>query len=131
MVIDTSAILAILLEEPEAAQFIHLIGADSLRLFAAVSFVEASIVLSNRKGEAGERKLDEFLQRAKVQIISVDTRQAETARAAYRKFGKGIHPAGLNFGDCFAYALAKTTKEPLLFKGNDFALADVQRASAD
>jgi len=131
MVIDTSAILAILLEEPETAHFIHLIGVDQFRLFSAVSFVEASIVLSNRKGEAGERKLDEFLQRAKVQIIAVDTPQAETARAAYRKFGKGLHPACLNFGDCFTYALAKTTKEPLLFKGNDFALTDVQPASVD
>jgi ribonuclease VapC len=131
MVIDTSAILAILLEEPEAAYFIHLIGADQCRLFSAVSFVEASIVLSNRKGEAGERKLDEFLQRAKVPIISVDTPQAETTRAAYRKFGKGVHRACLNFGDCFAYALAKTTKESLLFKGNDFALTDVQPAAVD
>ena len=131
MVLDTSAILAILLEEPEAAQFVHLIGEDRIRLFSAVSLVEASIVLRNRKGEGGEHKLDQFVQRAKVQIMPVDMQQAETTRDAYNKFGKGIHPACLNFGDCFVYALAKTTKEPLLFKGNDFALTDVQRVSPD
>lgn len=75
--------------------------------------------------------LDQFLHRANIKVIPVDLEQAEAARTAYRKFGEGIHPAGLNFGDCFAYALAKTAKEALLFKGNDFALTDVQSAAAD
>jgi len=125
MVLDTSAILAILLEEPEAAQFVHFIGEDRIRLCSAVSFVEASIVLRNRKGERGQQKLGQFLRRARVQITAVDLKQAEVARDAYQKFGKGKHPAGLNLGDCFSYALAKTTNEPLLFKGGDFGQTDV------
>ena len=125
MVLDTSAILAILLEEPEAAQFVHFIGEDRIRLCSAVSFVEASIVLRNRKGERGQQKLGQFLRRARVQITAVDLKQAEVARDAYQKFGKGKHPAGLNLGDCFSYALAKTTNEPLLFKGEDFVKTDV------
>ncbi|QNI32279.1 type II toxin-antitoxin system VapC family toxin [Alloacidobacterium dinghuense] len=125
MVLDTSAILAVLLEEPEAAQLVHFIGEDRIRLCSAVSFVEASIVLRNRKGERGRQKLDQFLRRARVQITAVDVKQAEVAREAYEKFGKGKHPAGLNLGDCFSYALAKTTNEPLLFKGEDFVKTDV------
>lgn len=127
MVLDTSAILAILLEEPEAAQFVHLIGEDRVRLCSAVTFVEASIVLRNRKGERGQQKLDLFLRRAKVQIVAVDAKQAEVARDAYEKFGKGKHPAGLNLGDCFSYALAKAANEPLLFKGDDFSKTDVDQ----
>jgi len=125
MVLDTSAILAILLEEPEAAEFVRLIGEDRVRLCSAVTFVEASIVLRNRKGERGQQKLDQFLRRARVQIMAMDVKQAEAARGAYEKFGKGKHPAGLNLGDCFSYALAKTANEPLLFKGNDFTQTDV------
>jgi ribonuclease VapC len=126
MVLDTSAILAILLEEPEAAQFVHLIGEDRVRLCSAVTFVEASIVLQNRKGKRGKQKLDQFLRRARVQIMAVDVKQAEAARYAYEKLGKGKHPAGLNLGDCFSYSLSKITNEPLLFKGNDFAQTDVE-----
>jgi ribonuclease VapC len=126
MVLDTSAILAILLEEPEAAQFVHLIGEDRVRLCSAVTFVEASIVLRNRKGERGQQKLDLFLRRAKVQIVAVDAKQAEVARDAYERFGKGKHPAGLNLGDCFSYALSKSANEPLLFKGGDFSKTDIQ-----
>ena len=126
MVLDTSAILAILLEEPEAAQFVHLIGEDRVRLCSAVTFVEASIVLRNCKGERGQQKFDLFLRRAKVQIVAVDVKQAEVARDAYEKFGKGKHPAGLNLGDCFSYAMARAANEPLLFKGGDFSKTDIQ-----
>lgn len=125
MVLDTSAILAVLLEEPEAAQFVHFIGEDRIRLCSAVTFVEASIVLRNRKGERGRQKLDQFLRRARIQVEAVDVKQAEVAQEAYEKFGKGKHPAALNLGDCFSYALAKTTNEPLLFKGGDFAQTDI------
>jgi ribonuclease VapC len=125
MVLDTSALLAILLREPEAAQFIRLIAGDHVRLCSAVTFVEASIVLRNRKGERGKLSLDRFLRRARIEIKAVDLEQAEVARHAYHKFGKGKHPAALNLGDCFSYALARTAKEPLLFKGNDFAQTDV------
>ena len=125
MVLETSAILAILLEEPEAAQFIRLISEDRVRLCSAVTFVEATIVLRARKGERGRQSFDRLLRRAQIQIVAVDIKQAEAARNAYQMFGEGKHPAGLNLGDCFSYALAKTAKEPLLFKGNDFAQTDV------
>lgn len=131
MVVDTSAFLAVLLEEPEAARFAHLLSEDRVRLCSTVAFVEASIVLHNRKGEKGRRKFDQFLQRASVEIVPVDLTQAEAARGAYQTFGKGIHPACLNLGDCFSYALAKITGESLLFKGNDFALTDIGRADCD
>jgi len=129
MVLDTSVFLAVLLEEPEAQQFVHLIGEDRVRLCSAIAFVEASIVLRNRKGEKGQRKFDQFLERAGIKVIPVNLEQAEAARAAYQKFGKAIHPACLNLGDCFSYALAKVSNEPLLFKGNDFPLTDVVSAS--
>jgi ribonuclease VapC len=130
MVLDTSAILAILLREAEAAQFIRIIAGDHVRLCSAVTFVEASIVLRNRKGEGAVRGLDRFLRRARVEIRPVDLEQAEAARHAYYKYGKGMHPAGLNLGDCFSYALAKATKESLLFTGNDFALTDIEVANS-
>ncbi|WP_158749397.1 type II toxin-antitoxin system VapC family toxin [Acidobacterium sp. S8] len=131
MVIDTSAILAILLEEQEAGLFVHKISQDRIRLCSAVNFVEASIVLRTRKGERGRQKLDQFLKRAQVDVASVDVRHAEIACQAYQEFGKGKHPAGLNLGDCFSYALAKSEEQPLLYKGNDFALTDVQSAAID
>ena len=131
MVLDTSAFLAVLLEEPEAAPFTHLISEERVRLCSAVAFVEASIVLLNRKGEKGQHKFDQFLQRANVEIVPVDLAQAEAARSAYQKFGKGIHPACLNLGDCFSYALAKVAGEPLLFKGKDFAQTDIKRVDSD
>ena len=130
MVLDTSALLAILLDEPERRRFNELIEADTVRLISAASVLEAAIVLETRSGEAAGRELDLFLHRAKVEVTAVDGDQVEIARAAFRRFGKRRHPAGLNYGNCFAYALAKASGEPLLFKGTDFAQADVVVADA-
>lgn len=125
MVLDTSAILAILLGEPESGVFAEIISKDQKRLLSAGTVLELMIVIEARKGEAGGRELDLLLHRAKIDIVPFDSEQAEIARQAWRNFGKGNHPAGLNFGDCFAYALAKISGEPLLFKGEDFSQTDV------
>lgn len=125
MVLDTSAILTILFEEAEASLYIELISRDTKRLLSAGTALELMIVIEARKGEAGGRELDLFLHRAKIDIVPFDSEQAEIARIAWRRFGKSHHPASLNFGDCFAYALAKISGEPLLFKGNDFNQTDV------
>lgn len=125
MVIDASAILAILFGEPEAERFLDLISKDPRRLMSASTALELMIVIEARKGEAGGRELDLLLHRAKIDIVPFDSEQAELARHAWRCFGKSNHPAGLNFGDCFSYALAKISDEPLLFKGNDFSQTDI------
>lgn len=125
MVLDTSSILAILLGEPEAELFTEMISKDQKRLLSAATALELMIVIEAKKGEAGGRELDLFLHRAKIDIVPFDSEQAEVARTAWRHYGKSNHPAGLNFGDCFAYALAKTSGEPLLFKGNDFSQTDI------
>lgn len=125
MVIDSSALSAILAGEPEQAAFIDAIAAADLRLVSAASHLEASIVLEVRHGSAGVHDLDRLLDRAGCEIVAVDAEQAKIARSAFQRFGKGRHPAGLNFGDCFTYALAVARGEPLLFKGNDFAQTDV------
>ena len=125
MVLDSSALIAILLDEPERREFNEKIEADPTRLLSAVTFVEAALVLETRKGDAAGRELDLLLHRAGVELVAVDADHAELARRAYRRYGRGRHPAGLNFGDCFAYALAQISGEPLLFKGNDFAQTDV------
>jgi ribonuclease VapC len=130
MVIDTSAMLAILFDEPGRAEYVAAIDRDAVRAMSVASFVECSIVLDARFGPDGLRDLDLFIARAQVTLVPVDVDQAYVARQAYRKFGKGRHAAGLNYGDCFAYALARTMAEPLLFKGDDFALTDVDRAIA-
>lgn len=129
MVLDTSAVVAILQDEPERRRFIALIdAADACRLSAA-TLVETGIIIEARYGGDGARDLDLFLSRAGVETVAVDAEQAELARHAFRRFGKGRHPAGLNFGDCFAYALAISVAEPLLFKGGDFSRTDVRQAS--
>jgi ribonuclease VapC len=128
MVLDTSAVLAILLDEPERRAFAEQIEAAEGRLLSAASFVETSMILESRHGAEGVRALDRLLSVAGVEMVAVDSAQALAAREAFRQFGKGRHAAGLNFGDCFAYALAKTRAEPLLFKGNDFAYTDVMTA---
>jgi ribonuclease VapC len=125
MVIDTSAIVAILLGEPEAAEFAAAIDHDPSRLLSAASLLEASIVIETRKGDEGARDLDLLIYRAGIQIVAVDAEQAEVARLAWRRYGKGRHPASLNYGDCFAYALAKTSGARLLFKGDDFGRTDL------
>lgn len=125
MVIDTSALVAALEGEPEGQSFVEAIAAAPRVLLSAASLVEASLVLESRRGEAAGRELDLFLHRARVQVIPVDADQAELARRAWRRFGRGRHPAGLSYGDLFAYALATATGEPLLYKGDDFARTDV------
>ena len=125
MVIDTSAIAAILFDEPERARFDRLIEADPVRLVSAVSRVEATFVIESRKGEVGRRRLERFLELVSAEIASVTAEHADLACDAFRRYGRGRHPANLNIGDCFAYALAKATGEPLLFKGTDFARTDI------
>ena len=125
MVIDTSALIAILQDEPERRAFNLAIEADEVRLLSSASLVEASMVIETRFGPDGVRDLDLFLAKAVVSVEPVDADQAHIARRAFRQYGKGRHPAGLNFGDCFSYALAKFSNEPLLFKGHDFSATDL------
>lgn len=126
MVIETSALLAILLNEPERRGFNERIAGADTRLMSSASFVETAIIIEIRKGASGARDLDLFMHQAAVEVVAVDYNQAQIARRAYRTYGKGRHPAGLNFGDCFAYALAKASGEPLLFKGGDFSQTDLK-----
>jgi ribonuclease VapC len=128
MVIDTSALIAILFGEPEALSFSRAVADESRKLISAFNALETGIVVEARKGEAGGRELDLLLHRAQIEIVAMNADQAELARAAWRKYGKGNHPAGLNIGDCCAYALAKYSGEPLLFKGNDFGQTDIRAA---
>ncbi|HEX9185978.1 MAG TPA: type II toxin-antitoxin system VapC family toxin [Vicinamibacteria bacterium] len=125
MVIDTSALLAILQDEPERRAFNEAIEAAESRSLSVASFVETSIIIEARYGAEGIRKLDQLLDRADVATVPVDGEQGKIARQAFSRFGKGRHAAGLNFGDCFAYALARALGEPLLCKGGDFPLTDV------
>jgi len=127
MVIDSSAVIAILCNEPDAKYFTTAIEGNSNRMMSAASFLETSIVIESRYGEEGGRKLDLLLSKAQVKIEPVTSNQAETARVAFRTYGKGRHPAALNFGDCFSYALAKVSGEALLFKGNDFSKTDIKQ----
>ncbi len=129
MVADTSALIAILLGEATADRLTAALEAAPLLRCSAVSLVEASMVMQGRLGERGERELDLLVGRLRVEIVPVTIEQAELARSAFRRFGKGRHPAGLNFGDCFSYALARALAEPLLFVGNDFSQTDVQVAA--
>jgi ribonuclease VapC len=126
MVLDTSAILAILQNEPERRKFNEAIETAETRSLSTASFVECSMILESRYGADGVRDLDLFIAKAQVSLVSVDEEQADLARRAFRKYGKGRHPAGLNFGDCFSYALARSLDEPLLFKGNDFSQTDIE-----
>lgn len=125
MVIDTSALIAILLAAPDAAMLASAIEEAEVKLLSAASLLEASIVIESRKGETGARELDLLIYRAGIEIVPVDAEQAETARVAWRRFGKGRHKAALNFGDCFAYALAKVTGSDVLHKGDDFRHTDL------
>jgi ribonuclease VapC len=127
MVIDTSAVLAILQDEPERRAFNEAIEAADSRSLSVASFVELSIVIEARFGAEGVGHLDRLLERAGVKVVPVDLEQGRLARQAFSRFGKGRHEAGLNFGDCFSYALAQVLGEPLLFKGEDFSRTDVAR----
>jgi len=129
MIIDTSAIVAILRQEPEARRFAEAIEAAPVRRISATTYVEIGAVIDGARDPVASRLVDELLARAGIIIEPVTAAQARIAREAYRDFGKGSgHAAGLNFGDCFAYALAKATGEPLLFKGDDFSHTDVAAA---
>jgi ribonuclease VapC len=130
MVIDTSALVAILTNEDEAEPLENAIDRDTARLMSAASVLEAAIVLESRYGEAGIRELDLMIQRLPIEIRPVDFDQLEWARFAFHTYGRGHHPAKLNFGDCFSYALSKITGEPLLYKGADFAQTDLMSALA-
>ncbi len=126
MIIDTSAIVAILCGEREAEALLTVISAATAKFISVASELEASIVIEHRFGEVGGRELELFLHRAAIESISVTAEHTEIAKKAFRRFGKGKgHPAQLNFGDCFPYALAKQMQEPLLFKGSDFSKTDI------
>ena len=127
MIIDTSAILAVLFREADAAHYARRIAAASPCRLSVANLLEASIVVG-RRGDATDVELDLFIEEAEVELMPVTTEQIESARQAWRRFGKGNHPAALNFGDCFAYALSNTTGEPLLFKGGDFSRTDIEAA---
>lgn len=131
MVIDTSALVAMLSDEPGAEAYEAAVEADAVRLMSTATYLETAIVIESRFGEPGGRELDLWLHRAAVDLVALTPEQADAARIAYRKYGKGRHPAGLNYGDCFSYALAKVSGEPLLFKGADFPLTDVTAVCAD
>lgn len=128
MVIDTSALVAIFLAEPERDRFLKLITEAETRLLSAGNALETGVVLEARRGEPAGREFDLFLDRAGLQVVPFDAEQAEVARRAWRRYGKGRHPANLNLGDCFAYALAKISGEPLLAKGDDFQRTDLEMA---
>src|ERR1700680_3612589 len=131
MVIDTSAMVAILTSEVGSDQLKNAIDRDATRLMSIASALETSIVLESRFGEAGTRELDLIIQRLPIELRPVDWDQLEWARFAYHNYGRGRHTAKLNFGDCFSYALSKITGEPLLYIGNDFAQTDLVSALAE
>lgn len=129
MIIDTSALIAILRREPEAATLAEAIETAEQCRISAANYLEAAIVIDGRRDPVASRRLDDLLQEAEIAIEPVDAEQARLAREAYRDYGKGSgHPARLNFGDCFSYALARSRREPLLFKGEDFTQTDIAPA---
>jgi len=125
MVLDTSAIAAIFFGEPEAAAFSDRIARTPHCFLSAATLLESSIVLERRFSPEACDDLDLYIYRAGIEVVPVDEAQARLARRAYRNYGKGNHPAGLNYGDCFAYALARMLRQPLLFKGDDFSMTDL------
>ena len=128
MIVDSSAVLAILYREPDVERYETAITTAPECRMSAANVLEVSIVVEGRGGEAAGHELDVFLDKAEIALMPVMAEHVEAARLAWRRFGKGNHRAALNFGDCFAYALAKTTGEPLLFKGEDFAQTDIEPA---
>jgi ribonuclease VapC len=126
MVIDSSALIALLLAEPETPRFVAAIAAAPRRLVGAPTYLETAIVMIGRSGPVAQEKLDRLLTELAVDVVPFTRDQAAVAIAAFRQYGKGMgHVAGLNFGDCFTYALAKLTGEPVLFKGSDFSRTDI------
>jgi ribonuclease VapC len=128
MIIDTSALVSILLQEPDADLFSQAIADASVRLISAVSRVELSFVVEGRKRIAGPGDIVRTLREGQIEVVAVTPEQADIAIEAFRRFGRGRHRAALNIGDCFSYALARATDLPLLFKGNDFAQTDIRPA---
>ena len=128
MIIDSSAICAILFGEPDTKRYEDAIAGADVRRMSAGNLLEAAIVVESRTGPLGADQLDALIERAGIEVVPVSAEQATIARRAWRRFGKGRHAAGLNLGDCLAYALAESTREPLLYKGNDFARTDVEAA---
>ena len=128
MIVDSSAVLAVLYREPDAERFEMAIASAPGCRMSVANALETSIVMEGRGGSAAGHALDRFLKAAVIELEPVTAEHMEAARRAWRRFGKGNHPAALNFGDCFAYALADETGEPLLFKGEDFARTDVEAA---
>ena len=126
MVIDTSALIAILLGESPSEALARTIAADPRRLLSAFSVVESYMVITAKKGEAGGRELDLLLHRCQIETVPLNAAQAELARKGWLSYGKGRHPAGLNIGDCCSYGLAKYSGEPILFVGDDFQHTDLQ-----
>lgn len=126
MIIDSSALIAVLLGEPEAELFARAIARAPRRMVSAFTALETAIVIEAKKGDLGGHELDLLLDRAKIEILPLTVEHMEVARSAWRKYGKGRHPAGLNIGDCCSYAAAKCAGEPLLFKGYDFSQTDLE-----
>ncbi|HEX4112696.1 MAG TPA: type II toxin-antitoxin system VapC family toxin [Stellaceae bacterium] len=129
MVIDSSAMMSILLQESDAQFFADAIERTPTRIMSAATLYETGILIQSRRGDGGAADLDLLVENAHIEIRPFDLDQARIAREAYRRYGRGNHRAGLNFGDCFAYALAKVSGEPLLFKGGDFSRTDIASAS--
>ncbi len=125
MVVDTSALVCILFSEAEAESHAQVLANQSNNVMSAANWLETMMVIQSRLGQAGTQELEQLLLLARIEIIAADSRTAQVAFSAWLQYGKGRHPAGLNFGDCFAYALAKLRGEPLLFKGDDFTKTDL------
>lgn len=128
MIVDSSAVIAVLFKEPEALAFATAIGGSASVAIAAPTLVETAIVAESRSGGAMRDRLDALLAELDLEVVTFTAEHASLALDAWRRYGKGRHPAGLNLGDCFAYALAKARDEPLLFKGEEFARTDVKAA---
>ena len=128
MIIDTSALLAVVLAERDEPNFLSAIVSARRRSMSVANWLEATIVVESRGDTVSTRSLDRFVRDAQVELVPVTLEQTELARTAWRDYGRGNHPARLNFGDCFAYSLAKLRKQPLLFKGGDFAQTDIEPA---
>jgi ribonuclease VapC len=129
MILDSSALVAILKDEPEAPELLQALGRDECILYSAASYLETSIVIDSLRDPALSNRFDALLERLHIQIEPVTAEQARIARQAYRDYGRGSgHPANLNFGDCFSYALARDKRQPILFKGEDFIHTDLRSA---
>jgi ribonuclease VapC len=126
MIVDTSALMAVLQGEPDAADFAEALAAADRRMMSAGSYLELSMVMIDRRGPRARQAIDGFLAGALISIVAFDEEQAKLARDAFMRFGKGRHKAGLNFGDCMTYALAKREDMPVLCKGTDFAATDIE-----